>query len=315
MTKREPKLALPGRLPAPRLALVPGPPPDPTMADAVRVAIASALERLVEHDPLARRGEPEGVHQVRVALRRLRSDLRTLDDAVDPEWRQRVEPRLRAIGGALGDARDLDVLTERLRSDADGTAGELTPLFEHLAQRRAVASTALHDALDGPEYIALLDELVAASQEPPTGGAADQVAGQALPRLAMTAWRRLERRAQRLGPGSPAAEFHRARIAAKRARYAAELAARLLGGDRGRGAERFARKIADAQDRLGALQDAAVAEETIRATLGSPASGGAYAFEAGRLAERQRQHAREARDAFLAAWPGLRRAKWRSWAS
>lgn len=315
MTKRELELAPPGRLSTPRLALLPVPPSDPTLADAVRVAIASALERLVEHDPLARLGEPEGVHQVRVALRRLRSDLRTLSDAVDPQWRQRIEPRLRAIAGALGDARDLDVMTDRLKRDADEMAAVLAPLFEHLARRQAAGRLALRETLEGAEYAALLDELVAAAQLPPTGRAPDQAARDALPRLAMSAWRRLERRAGSLRPDSPDAEFHRVRIAAKRARYAAELAARALHGDRARRAERFAKKIADAQDRLGASQDAAVAENAIRATLDGPAPSDTYAFEAGLLAELQRHHARESRGAFLEAWPRLRRSKWRSWAS
>jgi CHAD domain-containing protein len=315
MTKRELELAPPGRFSSPRLALLPVPPSDPTMADALRAAIASALERLVEHDPLARLGEPEGVHQVRVALRRLRSDLRTLGDAVDPEWGERIQPRLRAIARALGEARDLDVLTDRLKRDADASASVLAPLFEHLGQRQHAARIALRDALDGPEYAALLAELVAAIRVPPTSRAAEQAARHALPRLAMSAWRRLERRAGSLRPDSPDAEFHRVRIAAKRARYAAELAARALHGDRARRAERFAKKIAATQDRLGALQDAAVAEDAIRATLDTAAHDGNYAFEAGRLAELQRQHASESRGAFLEAWPRLRRSKWRSWAS
>lgn len=307
--------ALGSRATAPPDVVMPAAPPDPTMADAVRVAIGTALVRLVEHDPLARLGDPEGVHQVRVAFRRLRSDLRTLDDAVDPEWRKGMEPRLRAASGAFGDLRDLDVLTDRLRRDADGVADALAPLFAHLARRQSAARAALAETLDGAEYAALLDELVTASQQPPIGRGGDRAAGEALPGLAMAAWRRLERRARQLRPGSPDAAFHRARIAAKRARYAAELAARLLDEKPGRGAEQLARRIAEAQDRLGALQDAAVAEAAIRAALEDVDGDAACAFEAGRLVERQRQHAREAREAFLKAWPGLRRAKWRSWAS
>ena len=65
-------------------------------------SVADALARLVHNDPLARLGEEEGIHQVRVALRRLRSDLRTLGDAVDPAWRSRIEPQLRAVAGSLG---------------------------------------------------------------------------------------------------------------------------------------------------------------------------------------------------------------------
>ena len=57
--------------------------PNPTMADAL-ASLADNVGRLIHHDPLARLGRVEGVHQVRVALRRLRSDLRTLQAAVDP---------------------------------------------------------------------------------------------------------------------------------------------------------------------------------------------------------------------------------------
>ena len=306
--------ALGSRATAPADVVMPASAPDATLADALRVAIASALLRVVEHDPLARLGEPEGVHQVRVAFRRLRSDLRTLGDAVDEEWHDRIEPRLRAVSAALSEARDLDVLTDRLHEDAADATAALAPLFDELATRRATARTALRAALEAPEYAALLDELVAAIDAPPAGPAGPADAATGLPRLAMAAWRRFERRARALGSGDGDAEFHRARVAAKRARYAVELAARLLPGRQASAAAKFARKIARVQDQLGELQDAAVADVTIRDTLARH-SGRAYAFEAGRLVERQRAHAAAARAAFLAAWPKLRRAKLRSWVS
>ena len=85
-------------------------PPMRRLADVVAASIADALTRIVRHDPQARLGEPEGVHQLRVAMRRLRSDLRTLGDAVDPRWREEIEPRLRAVADAAADARDADVM-------------------------------------------------------------------------------------------------------------------------------------------------------------------------------------------------------------
>ena len=306
--------ALGSRATAPPDVVMPAPPPGACLADALRVAVASALLRVVEHDPLARLGEPEGVHQVRVAFRRLRSDLRTLGDAVDEEWLHRIEPRLRMVSAALGAARDLDVLADRLHEDAADATAALAPFFDELVTRRAAARAALRARLEAPEYAALLDELVAAIDAPPAGPAGTMAATTGLPRLAMAAWRRFERRAISLGPDSADAEFHRARVAAKRARYAAELAARLLAGRRAEGATKLARRIARAQDQLGSLQDAAVADVAVRDTLARH-HGSAYTFEAGRLVERQRAHAAAARSAFLAAWPKLRGGKLISWAS
>ncbi len=144
-------------------------PEDGRLADVVAASIADALTRIVRHDPQARLGAPEGVHQLRVAMRRLRSDLRTLGDAVDPRWREEIEPRLRAIADAAADARDADVMSMRLRAELDGSTTALAPLVETLDRKRATARERLMEALDGPEYVALLNDLVAATQNPPAG--------------------------------------------------------------------------------------------------------------------------------------------------
>ncbi len=145
--------------------------PDATLADALGASIADALHRLVQHDPLARMGDVEGVHQVRVAFRRLRSDLRTLGDAVDPVWRARVEPQLRSTGGALAAARDLDVLEEHLRGEV-GRSKPVAPLFRDLDKRRESAQADLRAALEDPSYPMLMEELVAAAEHPPAGPSA-----------------------------------------------------------------------------------------------------------------------------------------------
>jgi CHAD domain-containing protein len=289
---------------------------DATLADVLRLALADALDRIVRHDAVARLGdEPEGVHQLRVGFRRLHSDLRTLSDAVDPQWRARVEPQLGAVVGALGQARDLDVLLGGFRGEVAGAeAARLAPLFSDLERRRAEARANLRLVLDGDAYIGLLDDLVAAVADPPVGETATARASVALPALTMAAWDRVARRADRLEPDSPVDDFHRVRIAAKRARYAVDLAARVLPGRTGAGAARMAAKIAEIQDQLGALQDAAVAEAAIRTSVTGSRMGVAFAFEAGRLVERARQRSDEARAHFLRAWPEVRRKRWRKWA-
>ena len=179
------------------------------------------------------------------------------------------------------------------------------------ARKRARRSARV---LDAAIYPALLDELVAAASRPPVAPPASEPAVTALPPLVLRAWDRLERRASDLSTTSSEEDYHRTRIAAKRARYAAELAARVLTGAQATGARRLAARLADVQDQLGTLQDAAVAEATMRATLaGKP--NAQYAFEIGRMVERQRNLAADARRAFADTWADLRRRRWRKWAT
>ena len=88
----------------------------PATVDAViRHAISDPVAKLVANDPVVRIGEdPEGVHQARVATRRLRSHLRTFRDLLDPEWAQSLRDELGWLGDELGAVRDADVLLERL---------------------------------------------------------------------------------------------------------------------------------------------------------------------------------------------------------
>ena len=288
---------------------------EPTVGDALADSIADALLRLLRNDPLTRLGDAEGLHQLRVALRRLRSDLRTLEEMVEPTWFARIEPDLRTVADALGDARDLDVLIERLRPGDDAPDAAIAPLFATLDRRRGKAGETVARILNEPIYPALLDELVAAASRPPVAPPAAEPAVTALPPLVLDAWDRLERRAEDLSSSSPEEDFHRTRIAAKRARYAAELAARVLSGRQAVGARRFAARLADVQDQLGTVQDAAVAEATMRATLANRPRDMAYAFEIGRFVERQRNLAAEARGAFADTWADLRRKRWRKWAA
>ena len=80
-----------------------------------RVAVFDGLEQLLDHDWRLRLAAPdvtpEDVHKARVAARRLRSNLRTLGSVLDPVWTGHVRDDLKWIGSALGDIRDVDVLT------------------------------------------------------------------------------------------------------------------------------------------------------------------------------------------------------------
>ncbi len=140
-------------------------------ADVVRACLASSAARLFRHDPGVRLGgDPEDVHQARVATRRLRSDLRTFGPLLDAAWARELRDELGWIAGLLGAVRDADVLLERLRAQAqllpkvDQAAAEA--LLVGLERQQADATTALLAAMGSGRYGALLDKLVAAAHAP-----------------------------------------------------------------------------------------------------------------------------------------------------
>ncbi|WP_246157806.1 CYTH and CHAD domain-containing protein [Catellatospora sichuanensis] len=244
-------------------------------ADVVIAAVRGAVARIVAHDPLVRLDEPlpdgdTAVHQMRVGVRRLRSDLRTFKPLLDQRWARPLRAELGWLGDLLGAARDAEVLRDRLRATAAADpAGppddaDLAALDTILAARREQAYAALLAALRSRRYLALVERLTAATRRVPLSPAAAAPAAQALPGLLARPWRRLVQGgkgvpgAAALKRSAPDVDWHSVRIHVKRARYAAEAAA--AAGDRP--TARLARSLARLQDVLGEHTDAALAAGT-----------------------------------------------------
>jgi CHAD domain-containing protein len=282
-------------------------------AVAVRAAIARGVRRIVLNDPRTRLGEMEPLHQMRVGTRRLRSDLRTFRDLVDPDWAGSLREELRWLGQALGAVRDLDVMLERLRATGGDLERSLAGLYEDLEARREVARERLNAVLRGAPYVKLLDRLVEAAAAPPLTAAADGPARDVLPGLVRRSWKKVRRPGRALRQASPDPDFHEVRKRAKQARYAAEAVTPALGRKLGAQSKAFARRAAEVQEVLGELQDVALAKETIErfaAEAGHPAE---VTFAAGRLVEREDAARRRARSDFAGAWRRLDRRKRRRW--
>lgn len=271
-------------------------------AEVVRAQLRIQLARILAHDPGARTGDdPEDVHQMRVATRRLRAFLRSARGLVDDGWAEDVRASAKTVADALGAVRDLDVLLDRIRADVAELAPtdrrDARPLLRALQRERAGERRRLLATLRSDGYFALLDTLEAG---PPQHEPAKD--DPTLPSLWRRELRKLEQAMKPLGDDAPAEELHAARLKVKRARYAAELAGAALGD----GGARFVRRAKALQDVLGEHQDATVAEERLR-TLASAAPAGA-AFVAGRLVEREQARRRAAREAWPDAWKRLRKA-------
>jgi CHAD domain-containing protein len=285
--------------------------PGASAGDTVRRAIALSVIRLIRHDPVVRLDlDPEGVHQARVATRRLRSDLRTFRPLVDEKWSSALRDELGWIAGILGDVRDGDVLLARLREGAEhaDVAESATPLLETLQAARDTTHAALLDALRGDRYASLLDRLVDAANAPILARAADEPAEQAIPVLVRRPWHRLSKRAKALGDTPTDGKLHEVRIHTKRARYAAEAAAPIVGKQ----ARAFAHAAARLQDVLGDLNDAVVAGAWLEGWAASGGDGDA-AHAGATLAAFERSAAEELRGRWRAAWEELADPKLRSW--
>jgi CHAD domain-containing protein len=283
-------------------ALVPGPPVS-TDPGAVRLRAKLDEQRvaMLEHEPGVRLGDDlENLHQHRVAARRVRAFVRATRAHLDPAWRRSLSGALRELGAATGPVRDLDVLLEHLHGevaqldDADREAG--AAIVRRLEHEREVARRRLLEALDGDRYAFVLTRL----RLPPR--LADGTETIPIEQIARTEFRRLVKDVAALGKRPPDEAVHGLRIALKRARYAAELAA-----PKGSARRRFLEDARLLQDLLGEHQDALVAERHLRAAAVDDARTAA-AFAAGRIAERQRARRAHVHERLPKAWKRLRKS-------
>jgi CHAD domain-containing protein len=286
---------------------------DASAGDVVRRAVALSVIRLIRHDPVVRLDEdPEGVHQMRVATRRLRSDLRTFRPLVDEAWSSALRDELGWLADILGDVRDGDVLLKRLRD----RVGELPETEQHAAEAvlttlqddRNIAQATLLESLRSQRYAELLNSLVAAANAPALSERAGATAGEAVPELVLRPWHKLAKRVKKLDDSPSDEKLHQVRIRTKRVRYAAEAAAAIVG----KPAKQFANAAEELQDVLGELNDAVVAERWLDEWAERERSAEEVRAAAA-LAERERSEAKRFRGAWRATWDELSSAKLRDW--
>jgi CHAD domain-containing protein len=225
---------------------------------------------LITRDVGVRLGDGEAVHKMRVAIRRLRSVLRTFTPLLDKESALWLRDELGWLGSVLGPVRDTDVLRAHLEellsslppSDVLGPVRD--DLTEYFTETRQKALAESLKALRSPRYLDLLDVLRAVTLAPPTTPKAGRSIKKAAPRLLR---RELERVAGRIevaaaAEGSEQHELalHEVRKAAKGMRYAAEAFEPVLG----KPARRIVQRFVAVHELLGSGQDAVVARDLLR---------------------------------------------------
>jgi len=134
-------------------------------ADVVLDYVAEQADKLKAYDPSVRRDEPDSVHQMRVTTRRLRSTLQSFGKILSTADTKHLAGELRWLSHVLGDARDNEVLSERIEAELHQTPVELVMgpvqarVREHFAPLAGRSRQAVLDTLDSERYFALLDEL------------------------------------------------------------------------------------------------------------------------------------------------------------
>lgn len=267
---------------------------------AVVAYIARQLDALLLHDPAARRAEFDAVHRMRVAVRRVRSLLRSARPVLAREHTDDLRAELAWLAAELGEVRDLEVLRTRFTERLEGLGLPRPRLLDDIAGREAAAYGRLNRTLSGRRYFAVLNGLDALLALPPFTARADRAAGEELPRLLGRAARRLITAHDRiLVAEDPAAQRHETRKLAKQLRYAAEAARPVLG----RPAARVVKAATEVQETFGGAQDGVIALEYLREARERTEDAG-EAFTLGVLYGLElREH--DDRAAMDAAWAGL----------
>ena len=232
--------------------------PDEPLDSAVRQIVDGVATHILENMPVAVAGrDPEGVHQVRVALRRLRSAIGLFRDDLDPRAAV-LERSARQALGRLGAVRDLDVMimdTIPRVSPHHGAEEQLSNLSDTARERlvdarkdirRLSADPAFNGFLIDLLYFAQCGGLVIRRRETPVG----RIAGPML-RKRHRKWLKAGRNFATLEEQ----QRHRVRIATKKLRYACDFFHALYPAE---AARPYIRRLAKLQKHLGRYNDLTV---------------------------------------------------------
>ena len=246
------------------------PTPDMPLIEAAWRVLGACFAEFERAEPGARAGlDPESLHDMRVAARRMRAALQVYGSAWPPDFVRRTRIRLKALFRVMGRVRDLDVGAARLRQWAprhprvpctawaarldarrDAAWQQMLRHLKTSAFQRWMAE--LHGQLDGP---------------PPTSELPEEAyerVGAAAPEILRRRFKRARRAARNLDARAPDAAFHELRIRVKKLRYTIEFFA----GLHPKAARRLDKRLRRMQDELGAFQD----DAALRALVQEPAT-------------------------------------------
>lgn len=237
---------------------------DQPIAEAVRIILAGLLTTLHEQHTRYQDGDLiEGVHKMRVSLRRMRTLVRLYGDRFDEKAMRDLVIGMRKTARKLGAVRDLDVLIEHLQDYQQTLPSDdqqqFEPLVKHWQKRQRKARRAMDEYLDSKSYRRFVEGMAAFTSHPGVGVVDDGgVPRQVRHVLGSTIWRRYEAVWAYAPILNHADEetLHALRIECKFLRYSLEFFRDVLGETK---ATPLIVPVVALQEHLGDLHDASVA--------------------------------------------------------
>jgi len=285
--------------------------PGAPVVSLVYACLSEQFGAVLHHEPGAWEGlDPEGVHQMRVATRKIREAFRLFRDFLPPRSLAALNREFRWLACALGNVRDLDVylldFEAYTAAISPREASHLSAYRAELAGQRDAARENLLRALRSKRYERLTSRFRGFLARGPSAAALRSgdtpTIRESARKLVRRRLRRVLRDGGRIGRDSPPEALHDLRIRCKRLRYAYEFFQPVYG-------KRLAkpiRAVKKLQDVLGTHQDACVASERLRTyadIVPSDKKTRRLLLALGQLISGQEQEAAAQRKRFRKVWP------------
>jgi triphosphatase len=290
-----------------------------TVEAATRKIVGRHLRRLRACDPGTRAGvDPEALHNMRVAVRRLRAAVRALAAGLPPRLAKYCTEELRWLGEITGGVRDLDVQLANLQQYGAGLppghrAG-LVSFRTYMETERGRQRTQLLAGLDARRYFTALLRMEAFARGRTRVRRSDAASQESIVRVGREGIKRTLRRLLKRGDkvrGAPTPEdLHALRIRAKRLRYLLEFLQDIIS----KPGRRLVKRLVRLQDLLGAYHDAVVTADFVRRYVEGPGAelDAASLLTLGAVANNALRTAEEKRADFQRTWQRFARKRTRN---
>jgi inorganic triphosphatase YgiF len=249
--------------------------PDTSITAAFQVIGRSVLRHIAANEPAVNAADPDGVHQMRVGVRRLRAAIAVFSELLDGKQTEQIKRDLKWLAGKLAPVRDLDVFLKgkiELFEGSDSPTAGLPELKSELTYRRDLAAESAKTAIATARYRLLVFNILEWIEDG-TWLKRSQGKRKIRPFAADLFERRTgkaRRKAKKAGEVDAHAR-HKLRIAIKKLRYALYFFETLYSHDgSAKALSRYKKHLKDLQDNLGALNDIAVHQKlAIKLAAGS----------------------------------------------
>lgn len=245
--------------------------PDISTREAFRAIASSCVKQVIANKPALLAKDPEGVHQMRVGIRRLRAAISLFSDILQKADRQAINSELKWLTEELGPAREFEVFRARVVEPARRQHTRLMGmrrLSRDLAEKRKAAEERARNALGSERFRHLLLDVATWLESEARQPQADLLRERGDIPIAISAAAQLRRRSKKITKRARLLtkldqhKRHKLRIQAKKLRYAAEFFETVFPGKkRAKLRKAFLSTLEDMQDCLGSLNDIAVHED------------------------------------------------------